>query len=255
MYDYYLRGMADGAIDQDAAQEILRVLPEVVDAASANHGFLLRAVKRMATEWGIRQFIDIGSVTPTQRNVHDVVADTVPDGRVIYVDNDPMLVTRGRDLLAGVTGTAMFEGDVRELEAVVGHPETRRLIDLAAPVGLLMTPALTYVSDDEDPWGLVGRWCDRIAPGSYLAISHGSGDFLSEQVRDAVLEIYAAADRPPVDRTRTEIERFFKDLEIVPPYPGADPVVTFAGVWGAEDPVAAENDDSRVVYVAVARRP
>jgi hypothetical protein len=74
-------------------------------------------------------------------------------------------------------------------------------------------------------------------------------------VRDAVLQIYAAADHPPVDRTRTEIERFFKDLEIVPPYPGADPVVTFAGVWGAEDPVAAENDDSRVAYVAVARRP
>jgi hypothetical protein len=255
MYDYYLGGTAHTPGDRIAAQRVVQFLPEVSDVAWANRGFLQRAVRRMAAEWGIRQFLDLGAGLPTQRNTHDVVASVVPDGRVVYVDVDPVVVARGSRIVAGSGSAAVIEADVCRPETVLAHPRTQQLIDFSQPVGLLMVAVLHFVPDASDPWGLVARYLDALPSGSYLAVSHASADHMSERVRDALLAIYADTRYPPVDRSRTEIARFLDGMELVPPYPGAPAEVTFAGTWGAEDPAAADSEDNRLTYAGVGRKP
>jgi hypothetical protein len=256
MYDYYLGGTENTPADRAAAEQVVQVIPPIIDSAWANRGFLQRAVRRMANAWGIRQFLDIGAGLPTQRNTHDVVAEVIPDGRVVYVDNDPVVVARGNELLAGAPHTAMIEGDIREPDAVLGDPQTRRLLDPTAPVGLLMVAVMHFVPDTDDPYGLVKRYLDAFPSGSYLALSHGSTDHqMSEELKRAVLDIYARTPTPLADRTKQEIAGLFHGLEIVPPYPGAEPGVTFVGLWEAEDPEEADTEGSRWFYAAVARKP
>lgn len=256
MYDYYLGGSAHSAVDRAAAEQVAQILPEITDAAWANRGFLQRAVKQLATEWGVRQFIDVGSGLPTQRNTHDVLAEANPDGgRVVYVDSDPVAVAQARKLLAGVPGVTAIEGDVREPELIWNHPETNRLIDPTEPVALLLVAVLHFIPDDDDPWGIVSRCVGMMPAGSFLALSHGSADNSSERIREAVLKVYAATPTPPTERSRTEIERFFDGVELLPPYPGAAPGVTFVGLWGAENPVEADSEGSRLFYAAVGRKP
>src|SRR5512142_26548 len=134
IYDCLLGGSANTAADQVAAKKLQENMPEVVEAAWANRGFLQRSVSWLARA-GIRQFLDIGAGLPTQRNTHEVVADIVPDGRVVYVDIDPVVIERGRRLIAGLPGVAIFQADIRQAEEILGHPETRRLIDFSQPVG------------------------------------------------------------------------------------------------------------------------
>lgn len=256
MYDFYLGGTAHSAADRAAAEKITEMMPEIQDGASANRGFLQRAVGRMATEWGIRQFIDVGSGLPTQRNTHDVVTETAPNGRVVYVDINPVVVARGAEILTGVDSATVIEGDVRQPDAILDHPETRRLVDLSAPVGLLLVAVLHFVPDDDDPWRLVGRYMSRLPSGSCLALTHSAvGDQTGGQLQNAGARIYGSTATPWTDRSRTEIERLFTGLDIVPPYEGAAPGLVFIGEWGAEDPGLADSEGSRLGYAAVARKP
>ena len=255
MYDYYLGGDAHSPADRAAAERILQLLPEVSDTAWANRGFLQRAVRKMAADWGIRQFVDVGAGLPTQRNTHDVVAEVAAGCRVVYVDHDPVVVERSAAILADTPDTVAIQGDVRDPAGIFGHPDTRRLIDPSAPVGLLLVAVLHFVPDDDDPWGLVKRYLDEVPSGSYLALSHSCADAVPERIRKVAAQIYAATSTPPTDRTKTEVERFFRGLELMPPYEGAKPDVVFAGLWGAEDPAAADTDGSRLVYAGVGRKP
>lgn len=255
MYDAYLGGTAHTPADRAAADQVIQLLPEVTDAALANRGFLQRAVKRMATEWGIRQFLDLGSGLPTERNTHDVVAESTSDGRVVYVDIDPVAVARADELLAGVDHATVIQGDIRTPQAILGHAQTRQLLDWSQPVGLLLVAVLHFVADDDDPWELMAHYVDALPPGSYLALSHICvGDNVPERVRDGLTRIYASTPTPPTDRSRTEIERFFKGLELMPPYQGADPVLTTVGLWGAEDPQIADSDGARINLAAVGHK-
>jgi hypothetical protein len=255
MYDWYLGGTANSAADRAAAERVKSILPEVVDVAWANRGFLQRTVKRMTEEWGIRQFIDIGAGLPTQRHTHEVAAEVSAHCRVIYVDNDPLVVERGERLLATVDQTAVILADARDPAAVLDHPQTRRLIDFTRPVGLLLVSVLQFVPDADDPWALVRRYLDALAPGSYLALSAATADHQAARIVDAIAEVYSHTPTPPQSRTRAEVARFFAGLEVVPPYPGAEPAVTYVGAWGAEDPAAADDDASRWFYAAVGRKP
>jgi hypothetical protein len=255
MYDYYLGGTANSAADRAAVERIRQVLPEIVDVAWANRGFLQRAVRRMAAEWDVRQFIDIGAGLPTQRNTHEVVAEVRPDGRVVYADVDPRVIERGKVLLADVPNTTVILADLREPDAILDHPETKRLIDFSEPVGLLMVAVTQFVLDEHDPWGLTKRYLDALAPGSYLALAAPTGDRQAERITQAVVDVYATTPTPGTARSKAEIERFFTGLEIVPPYPGAKPEVDHVGVWGAEDPEEADDDGSRWFYAAVGRKP
>jgi hypothetical protein len=254
MYDYYLGGTANSAADRAAVEQMKQATPDVIDAAWANRGFLQRAVRRMAFDWGVRQFIDIGAGLPTQRNTHEVVNEAIPDGHVVYVDIDERVIERGRAMLTGQTGTAVVLGDIRKPDEILGHPETQRLIDFRQPVGLLMVAVTQFVPDSDDPWGMIARYVEAVAPGSYLALSAVTSDRQAERIVQAATKVYARTPTPATARAKADIERFFTGLQIVPPYEGAAAELSFVGQWGAEDPEAADSDGSRWFYAAVARK-
>jgi len=254
IYDYMLRGEHYLDVDARAAEQILRAVPEIRDCAWSNRGFHQRAAKWIA-EHGVRQFIDIGSGLPTVGNTHEVVQQVIPEARVIYIDNDPMVEAQGRSLLAGAGTTAVIRGDMREPDTILGHPEIRRLIDFSEPVGVLMTAVLMFVSDGSDPWGLVARYMNAVAPGSYLSLSHLTDERKPPLTVERFRAVFDRASERMHFRSLADIARFFDGLELVPPYEGADPGLSFTGVWGAEDPVLADSEGQRWLYCGVARRP
>jgi hypothetical protein len=255
LYDFYLGGTANYPADRAAAEKIRARMPELADAAWANRGFHQRAALWMAREMGIRQFLDIGSGLPTQNNTHQAVRKAAPDARVLYVDHDPLVRVHADALLTGEGNTQVITADLRDPESVLKTPEARDLLDFSQPVGLLMTAVLHFVSDGSDPYGLVARYVAELAPGSYVALTHITADQKPPAAVSAILDIYANATEQIYMRTRDEVERFFEGLELIPPYEGGKPAVTYVGEWGAEDPALADSDGSRWCYGAVGRRP
>ncbi len=253
MYDYYLGGTHNFPVDREAAERLRAQVPDLEDGAWANRGFHQRAAIWMA-EQGIRQFLDLGAGLPTRGNTHQAVAKVTGDARVVYVDIDPMVAAYASHFLDQAQRTAVVTADLRDPEAVLGHPEVGRLIDFAEPAGLLMTAVVHFVADGSDPWGLVRRYLDALAPGSYLALSHATYEMLVPQHVQATREVYEQASANVHLRSKAEIERFFEGLEIVPPYEGVGPSVCHVGLWGAEDPEAADSDGSRAFFCAVARK-
>jgi hypothetical protein len=255
LYDYYLGGKNNFKVDRDAGDRLKAQVPELADAAWANRGFHQRAVRWLAAEGGIRQFIDIGSGLPTQGNTHEVVQAVTADAHVVYVDHDPMVAVHSKALLTSMGSTKVITADLRMPDRVLEDPDLRELIDFNKPVGLVMTAVLHFVSDERDPWGIVRRYVDALAPGSYLVLSHGTMDRIPPQTVNAIYEVYARASEMAYLRGRADVERFFEDLELVPPFDGAGQVLTYVGEWGAEDPELADSDGSRISYCGVARRP
>lgn len=255
LYDYYLGGSNNFEADRIAAERLRLGLPELSDAAWANRGFHQRAAGWLAADKHIRQFIDIGAGLPTQGNTHEVVQRAVPDARVVYVDHDPMVLAHAQQLLGDTAATTFVLADLRDPASVLGDPALRELIDLSEPTGLLMTAVLHFVADSLDPWELVQRYVAALAPGSYLVLSHATGDKLPPRAVRAMVKTYENASEKLVLRSRPEVERFFAGLDLVPPYAGAEPGIAFTGQWGAIDPIAADSDGSRVLYCGVARCP
>jgi hypothetical protein len=171
------------------------------------------------------------------------------------VDNDPLVRAHSTTLLAGDGTTSVLLGDLRDPDGILGHPELLRLIDFTQPVGLLMTGVLMFVADESDPYGLVARYLRELAPGSYLSLSHLSADHKSPQAVQGFRAAFDTATEHMYFRPKAEVARFFDGLELVPPYQGAAPELCYTGVWGAEDPVAADTDGSRWLWCGVARRP
>jgi S-adenosyl methyltransferase len=254
MYDYFLGGTNNFPVDREAAEKLRATATDVVDAMWANRGFHGRAAVWMARQ-GIRQFIDLGSGLPTQNNTHEAVHRVVPAARVVYVDNDPMVAAHAGSLLARDGTTAVIQADLREPDAVLGHPGLRQLIDFSQPAGVLMTAVMHFVADGSDPWGLVRRYLTEVAPGSFLALSHVTYERLPPHMVQVGIETMARGTEPSHLRSKTEVERFFDGLELVSPFEGAEPAVTYVGLWGAEDPELADTDGSRAYYCGVARRP
>jgi S-adenosyl methyltransferase len=248
VYDYFLGGRNNFLVDRQAAEYLRSSIPDLVDALWANRGFHGRAAVWMARH-GIRQFLDIGSGLPTQNNTHESVQKIDAESRVVYVDNDPMVAAHAGALLDAAGTTAVIVADLRDPDALLSHPDLVNLIDFAEPVGVLMTDVLHFVPDDDDPWGLVARYMAATVRGSYLALSHGTTEKMPPRQSQAARE---TADAWP--RSRAQVTRFFNGLELLPPYDGAKPGVTYVGVWGAEDPEAADTDGSRFFYCGVARR-
>lgn len=254
LYDYYLGGTHNFEADRALAEQLRAQIPDMVDAVLANRGFHVRAASWMARH-GIQQFLDIGSGLPTANNTHEAVQALHPAARVVYVDNDPIVGAYANALLADNGSTALVVADMRDPEAVLASPVLHGLLDLRAPVGLLMSAVLHFVPDEGDPWGLVARYVGAIAPGSYLGLSHGTLDRMPPDQIQAGRDGYARSSANVYMRSETDIRRFFDGLELQPPRPGAEPDITFAGLWGAEDLQAADSDGSRAIYCGVARKP
>jgi trans-aconitate methyltransferase len=253
IYDCLLGGVHNFAVDQAAAELMKARAPELVDAAFANRGFHQRAAKWIA-ERSIRQFIDLGSGLPTVGNTHQVVRKVQPDAHVVYVDSDPMVKVYGSRLLEGDDAAAVVLADLREPDTVLGSEAVRRLIDFSQPAAVLMTAVLHFVSDEDDPASLVARYVAPLAPGSYLAISHTTGDQKPPGAVEAMNEAGRRSAGGNYVRSRDQVRQIIGPLEVVSPYEGAPPEITWVGLWGCEDPASADSEGSRWLYCAVARK-
>jgi hypothetical protein len=224
MYDYYLGGKDNFPTDREAAELALSAVPFGREVARANRQFLVRAVSFMARS-GIGQFIDIGTGLPTRPNVHEVARSILPDARVVYVDNDPMVCAHARALLATNDGVGAIHGDIRTPQAILNDPVTRALIDFTRPVGLLFVAVLHFLTDDDRPWERVAAFRRRMASGSMLAVSHITSDDTPPEIQDTIRDVYAEASAPAVFRTKSEIESFFGGLDLI------DPGLVEVGTW------------------------
>jgi len=215
MYDYWLGGYHNFAVDRAAADAMAAVNPDVPLIARANRAFLQRAVAFLLAQ-GIDQFLDVGAGLPTRGNVHDIVRQDRPAARVVYVDNDPVAVAHSRVLLERVPTAAAIQADARDPAAILDHPDTRRLLDVTRPVGVLLFTVLHFLPDAA-AHGLVRALRAAVAPGSYLAISHGASDPLPTDTLLKGTALYQRSNAPAYARPRAEIETFFVGLAPVPP--------------------------------------
>jgi hypothetical protein len=255
LYDYYLGGTHNFLVDRDMGDKLQEATQgDLKDAVLANRGFHVRAASWMARR-GIRQFLDIGSGLPTQNNTHETVQAVDPATRVLYVDNDAMVGAYANLLLAGDGTTALVIADLTDPDTLLANPQLQQMLDLSAPLGVMMTAVMHFVPDERDPWGLVARYMAAVAPGSYLALSHGTMDRMDPTAIQTGRDLYARSTANLFMRPRAAIERFFAGLELQPPTPGSAADITYAGLWGAEDPDLADTDGSRSIYCAVARKP
>jgi hypothetical protein len=254
VYDFMLGGKDNYEIDRQVARRALEVAPDAPEAARANREFLARVVRHLAGEAGIRQFLDLGSGLPTQGNVHEIAQSVTTRAHVVYVDHDPIVLVHGRALLAVDDTTTVVEADLRDPEAILSHPEVTRLIDFTEPVALLMFAILHHLADDEDPGGITARIMDRLAPGSYLAVSHfhNPGEALPEVSRQAYSaeKIFNESLGTGRWRAHEEILAYFDGLELVEP--GLVPLPE----WRPEAEDRAEPGITYHTFVgAVARKP
>ena len=235
VYDYWLGGSHNFLADQDVARAIAAVAPRAPAIALAGRAFLGRAV-RFLSGAGIRQFLDIGSGIPTQGNVHEVAQQANPDARVAYVDVDPVAIAHSKAILAGNQNAAIIDASLREPEKILAHHAISGLTDFRQPVGLLLVSVLHFIADAEDPGQIVATLRDALAPGSYLVLSHGTGDG-QPTVANAVEKVYNRGVSTDLHiRSRAEILRFFDGFDLV------DPGLVFIPQWRPDSPDDVPSD-------------
>lgn len=215
MYDYFLGGKDNYAVDREAADAIIAVHPEQRELAQQNRGFLVRAVQVLARA-GIDQFIDLGTGIPTSPNVHEVAREIQPDARVVYVDHDA-IVTAHNHALRDTEGVVSIEADMRRPSEILTHPEVVHVLDFERPIAVLLVAVLHFVGDDEDPAGIVRAFHDAMAPGSYIALSTGSTEGLSDEEVAKIATIYQHTPSGCTLRSRNQIESLFAGFEVLEP--------------------------------------
>jgi len=217
MYDYYLGGKDNYPADRDAAERIIGMMPAGVVRTSAvqNRKFLIRAVRHLAADLGIRQFLDIGTGLPTMNSVHQVAQSVAPDSRVVYVDHDPIVLAHSRNLLHGTDRAAVIRRDLRDPAGILADPELRELLDFSQPIAVLLVAVLHFISAAEDPYGLVRSLMDPMPTGSYLVISHFTAD--SYQQADVAAQEYQNASSTLHSRSRSQVADFFPGYKLIDP--------------------------------------
>jgi SAM-dependent methyltransferase len=216
IYDYLLGGKDHYQADRQAAKKLLRAVPEARQAALENRAFLKRMV-RWLTGQGITQYIDIGSGLPAAHPVHEAARAVHPAARVVYADHDDVVVAHARALLDGAPGLAAVRADLRSPRDLLTRPEIRDTIDLGKPVAVLLIAVVHFLTCDDDPGQVIRVITDRLAPGSYVAISHVTADHLDPGAARAARAAYAGASVPAVPRTRAEVAALLAHLDPVPP--------------------------------------
>jgi SAM-dependent methyltransferase len=247
IYDYLLGGGHNFAADRDTAEQLIKVLP-VRDMARLNRAYLRRAVLELV-ELGVRQFLDLGSGIPTVGNVHEVAREADPTCRVVYVDFEPVAITHAELLLADDRNATAVLADLREPEAVLAAPETRRMLDFDRPVGLLAVGVLQFIPDSDDPWAVLARYRDALAPGSYLALSHFTPDRMPKAMA-AGAGVFRNTAEPITPRTAEQVLRMLDGFDVI------DPGLVMTPEWRPESPDEVGDDPGRAnLYAAVGRKP
>jgi len=254
VYDYMVGGKDHFAIDRMVAERSLDLMPDAKEAGRACRAYLGRVVRYLAGEAGIQQFLDIGSGLPTRTNVHQVAHELNPAARVVYVDNDPMVLAHGRALLADEETSTVIQADIREPEQILSHPVVAEYLDFTRPVGLLLLSILHHINDDEDPERIARVLRDALPSGSYLAIIHfwdpaDEHPDVSAKTRDAerVFNENLGTGRW---RTRKEIMAYLGDFELVEP--GLVPLAEWRPV---PDETSTQTNSYYTMIGGVARKP
>ena len=248
VYDYWLGGKDNFPADRAMGDAIAEQLPTIRTQVRAQRAFLGRTVRFLAAEAGIHQFLDIGTGIPTTGNVHEVAQEANPAARVLYVDNDPIVLAHSRALIPGThSGTVEFIlADLREPEAILADPAVAKTLDLTQPVGLVLIGIMHHLRDQDDPRRIVATLVDALAPGSYLVLSQTTPDFDPE----AMAGLAAVSEQggiPNVPRTLADTEPFFAGLELVEP--GLVPLAAWR-----PDPGTDQDPYSVYAYGGVARK-
>ncbi|MHB9863915.1 SAM-dependent methyltransferase [Streptomyces sp. YIM S03343] len=254
MYDYFLGGKDHFEVDAKAAATVAETFPAVFLGARENRAFMHRATRVLAQEHGIRQWLDIGTGIPTEPNLHQVAQSVAPEVRVVYADNDPLVLKYAERLMRSTPqGRTMYiEADVNDPEALLETPELAEVLDLDRPVALSLNALMHFVTDAQDPYGIVGRLLAALPSGSALALSHGTAEF-DPPTWHKITGIYTDAGTPVQLRTADEVARFFDGLDLL------DPGVTLGHRWrpDAETEVRAKDlTDAEVsVWTGVGIKP
>jgi SAM-dependent methyltransferase len=226
VYDYWLGGKDNYQADRALGDVIAGQIPTIRTMARANRAFLGRAVRYLVREAGIRQFLDIGTGIPTSGNVHQIAQQTAPHTRVVYVDNDPIVLAHARALMSGTPEgmTRFIHADLHDPKTILEHPAIAETLDLDQPVAVMLVAIMMYFRAADDPHGIISTLLDAVPSGSYLTISHPTADFNAE----AMAGVVAAAEHsgiPFVPRSRAETEGLLTGLELVEP--GVVPVLAW----------------------------
>jgi hypothetical protein len=252
-YDYLLEGAGNFAVDRAAIERGSEAHPGGIETARANaraqRELLGRAVRHLAGDVGLRQFLDIGTGIPNSDNVHAVAQQVAPESRIVYVDNDPVVLAHAHALLRGTPEgrTAYINGDARDPENILARAAAT--LDLARPVAVIMVGILHVISDEDDPYGIVAALLDPLPAGSHLVVSHLASDIRAEEMAKVFARFNETVRDPFVLRSHAEVTRFFDGLEIL------DPGVVPLNLWR---PLEAQGQaDGQVIpaYGAVARKP
>jgi S-adenosyl methyltransferase len=217
VYDYWLGGKDNFAADREAAEQAIAANPMILPGVRTNRAFLRRAVSYLAGDTGIRQFLDVGTGLPSADNTHQVAQAVAPDSRVVYVDNDPIVLVHARALLTGTPqgATAYLDADLRDPDSI--RSQAAETLDCAEPVAVMMLAILQLIPDDAHPHALVKQLMDGLAPGSYLVISHPASDVLPEAMAEMQRLLNERQREITTFRPRPEVCRFFDGLDLIEP--------------------------------------
>ena len=249
IYDYLLGGKDNFPVDRDASVEITGVWPNLPKSMRANRSFMQRVTRYLAEEQGIRQFLDIGTGLPTSPNLHEVAQAVDPSVRVAYVDNDPMVLVHARALLTSTPEgrTTYIDADLHDPQAILNAPNLRDTLDLDRPVALSLIAVLQFITDEDEAHAIIDGLMERLAPGSFLALTTVTADSAPEEVTRGIAA-YEARGIPERIRDRADVELLFGDLELV------DPGVCLVHRWHPDAESAAVPDEHVHMHGGVARK-
>jgi hypothetical protein len=251
-YDYWLGGKDNYAVDRASGDALAEVFPTIALAAQENRRFMRRAVSFLARENGIRQFLDLGTGLPTSPNVHEIAQGIDPTARVVYVDNDPIVLVHARALLTSSAegATTYIDADLRDPDRVLDDPELAQTLDLTKPVGLLMFAVIHFIAEDDVVAQIIARLAGALPSGSYVAVSSVTADFASPELIARGKEVQGQDSDPLVPRSAERFTRFLDGFELVPPG------VEVVSDWRSEGEVLPRPSPAEVaIYGAVARVP
>ena len=249
VWNYFVGGKDNFAVDRQAGEQVMRLMPTMPLIARYARRFLFDAVGRLGSDYGVRQFLDIGTGLPTADNTHDVAQRTAPESRIVYVDNDPVVLTHARALLtSNPEGKTDYIGaDLRDTATILAG--AARTLDFTQPVAVLLIAILHFIPDDEDPYGIVARLMDAVPSGSYLVICHGPSDIQAEAVAEGMGLYNEMSSTPTTMRVRAQVTRFFDGLDLVGP--GVVPL----DEWWPPGEVDAGAVGMLSGYAGIARKP
>lgn len=246
IYDYWLGGKDNFAADRKAAEEAIAAYPTVVTGARANRQFLVRAVRHLAVDVGIRQFLDVGTGIPSANNTHEVAQAAAPESRVVYVDYDPVVLAHANALLAsnGEGLVKYLDADLRDTDTIL--EQASRTLDFSRPVAVMLLAILHAIGDESDPYQIVAKLMDAVPPGSYLALSHVALDIDPDQIGEATARLNQLSYQHFTLRGHAHVLRFFDGLELL------EPGVVRVEDWRAQE---RETRNRSAVWGGVGRKP